>query len=234
MIHVSLTKVTDNRATYQDAWKITMNKQLAVSLAFLFSLFFLNTVTAGESLSNTNPADELADRLRAISSLQGKFQQTLMADDGELLQESAGDFALSKNGQYRWETKEPFAQLLIGDKDSLLLYDPDLEQLNRRRLTDSEKQTPLFILSSPDLSIAEAYQVSKSEDTFRLLPKSVSSNFVSMDIKFVAEVPVEISVLDSLGQKTEIRLLDIDVNQAIDPAVFEFEAPQGTDIIDEG
>ncbi|WP_299975283.1 outer membrane lipoprotein chaperone LolA [uncultured Pseudoteredinibacter sp.] len=211
-----------------------MNKQFAVILAFLFSLFFLNTAAAGESLSNSSPADELADHLRAISSLQGKFQQTLMADDGELLQESSGDFALSKKGQYRWETKDPFAQLLIGDKNALLLYDPDLEQLNRRRLTESEKQTPLFILSSPDLSIAEAYLVSKSEDTFRLLPKSVSSSFVSMDIRFVAQVPVEISVLDSLGQTTQIRLLDIDVNQTIDSTVFEFEAPQGTDIIDEG
>ncbi|GAA6152666.1 outer membrane lipoprotein chaperone LolA [Pseudoteredinibacter isoporae] len=182
----------------------------------------------------SSAASALSERLLAIDSLQGKFQQTLTADDGELLQESAGDFALNKQGQYRWETTEPFAQLLIGDKQSLLLYDPDLEQLNRRRLSDAERQTPLFILSSQDHSLSDNYHIETIEQGFQLKPKETSSSFSKMDLLFDAELPSEIIVWDSLGQKTHIRLITSEANKTLPQSLFAFEPPPGTDIVDEG
>ncbi len=194
----------------------------------------LNNGAVEAQSSSYSDADILSKRLLTIETLEGHFQQTLMADDGELLQESEGRFALNKKGQYRWETTLPFAQLLIGDKEYLQLYDPDLEQLNRRRLSEAERQTPLFILSSQELSLAENYRVEKRDDGFQLSPKTPSSSFVTMDLRFENGLPSEIVVLDSLGQKTHIRLLETKANSDLEASQFEFDVPPGTDIIDEG
>ncbi|MBB6521596.1 outer membrane lipoprotein chaperone LolA [Pseudoteredinibacter isoporae] len=209
-------------------------KKITTSIVVAFGVFLMSALSsAGESVTSS-AASDLSKRLLAIDSLQGKFQQTLTADDGELLQESAGDFALNKQGQYRWETKEPFAQLLIGDRESLLLYDPDLEQLNRRKLSEAERQTPLFILSSQERALDENYDVEMIEKGFQLKPKDSSNSFSTMDLLFEANLPSEIIVLDSLGQKTHIRLIETQANQVLPPSMFSFEPPPGTDIVDEG
>lgn len=214
--------------------EINSMRTLITSIVATLSVLLMPALSlAGEGVTDS-AANALSKRLLAIESLQGQFQQTLTADDGELLQESAGHFALNQEGQYRWETTEPFAQLLIGDKQSLLLYDPDLEQLNRRRLSEAERQTPLFILSSQEKSLGDNYVVDVIDGGFQLKPKASSSGFNKMNLLFSQNLPSEIIVVDSLGQKTHIRLLDTKANETIQPSTFNFEPPPGTDIVDEG
>lgn len=210
-----------------------MKSVISLFATLLALLAIVGTSYAGEGAAIAD-AQLLSQRLLTIETLKGRFQQTLMADDGELLQESEGLFALNQKGQYRWETTLPFAQLLIGDKEFLQLYDPDLEQLNRRRLSEAERQTPLFILSSQELSLGDNYHVKKREEGFQLTPKAPSSGFVTMDLHFDKGLPSEIVVLDSLGQKTHIRLIDTQANKSLAASQFEFNPPPGTDIVDEG
>ncbi|MCV6614499.1 MAG: outer membrane lipoprotein chaperone LolA [Cellvibrionaceae bacterium] len=215
------------KATFKAMFKTT-------SLAVLLCLW-APLASAGEGIPNS-AAEQLQSTLAKLKTLEGEFVQTLFAEDGEQLQDSQGYFWLNRQGQYRWETQQPFAQLLIGDREQVVLYDPDLEQMNRRSLNDSERQTPLFLLSGSVSDLAELYEVSQDKSGFVLKPKASNqqAGFVSMNMAIKQGVVEQIKVLDGLGQTTQIQLLSSKLNQPIDPAKFVFSPPAGTDIIDEG
>lgn len=196
--------------------------------------------SAGEGIEPASPLERLTLALTSLLTYQGHFDQRLNADDGELIQQSAGQFWLNKQGQYRWHTQSPFEQLLLGNKEQVILYDPDLEQMNRRKLTPQERQTPLFLLSGGGQDLNGSYDVTLVGGDFVLTPKdtSVGQGFVRLTLRMRDEgghkQVREIEVLDALGQTTLIQLSDTVFNGTITPDHFEFEPPAGTDIVDEG
>src|SRR5687768_9284600 len=87
-------------------------------------LFVFQTVTyAGSS------TDTLNQLLRNIRSMRADFIQTLMDNNGKMIQQSWGKMALQRPGQFRWETKRPNEQLIVANGSRLWIYDPDLQQV---------------------------------------------------------------------------------------------------------
>lgn len=194
---------------------------------------------------NAGAAKELATKLQKLLSLQGGFEQTLVDEDGELLQQSSGTFILNRDGQYRWETTQPFEQLLLGDNEEVQLYDPDLEQLTIRKLKAEEKNTPLTLLTGQVSDIQKLYIVKRSEKVaeqllqFTLLPRDAANNIKSLSISFSllkaqSSKPKSVDVIDGLGQRTSINLIDTRWNEVLRRDAFDFKVPEGTDLINEG
>lgn len=195
-------------------------------------LFFCIFTTSALALS---PSEDLLERLAKIERLQGEFSQTLHSEEGELLQESRGEYAFDRNGRYRWDTLSPFSQLLIGNKDSLQLYDEDLEQLTIRAVAEQEKQTPMSLLTGDLADIDQQYSVQRlSPDSFKLsLKAAATSNLQWFVLQFIGPVLAKISLIDGLGQKTEIEFHKSVLNPHFNAKLFQFKPPAGTDIIDE-
>jgi len=194
---------------------------------------------------NAAAAKELASNLQKLLTLQGGFEQTLVDEDGELLQQSSGTFILNREGHYRWETTQPFEQLLLGDNEEVQLYDPDLEQLTIRKLKAEEKNTPLTLLTGQVSDIQKLYIVQRSEKPeaqllqFTLLPRDVANNIKSLSISFSlikdqSSKPQNVDVIDGLGQRTSINLIDTRWNEVLSLDAFDFKVPEGTDLINEG
>lgn len=194
---------------------------------------------------DADAAKELAAKLQQLLSLQGGFEQTLVDEDGELLQQSSGTFILNREGRYRWETTLPFEQLLLGDNEEVQLYDPDLEQLTIRKLKAEEKNTPLTLLTGQVSDIQKLYVVKRSEKPeeqllqFTLLPRDVANNIKSLSISFSllkeqSAKPQNVDVIDGLGQRTSINLIDTRWNEVLSRGAFDFKVPEGTDLINEG
>jgi len=204
-----------------------MNLRTIAALLF-FSVFTAHTFAL-------SPSEDLLARLQKIERLQGEFSQTLHSEEGELLQESEGTYAFDRNGRYRWDTLSPFSQLLIGNKDSLQLYDEDLEQLTIRAVAAREKQTPMNLLTGDLDDIDQQYTVLRlSPDSFKLsLKSSAASNLQWFVLRFIGPVLAKISLLDGLGQKTEIEFHKSILNPHFNAKLFQFKPPAGTDIIDE-
>src|SRR5690606_3793823 len=89
------------------------------------SIFLLaSTATANESALL-----ELHELLSETKSLQGKFNQVTRDEQGQMVEENTGTFAIKRPGLLRWHIEKPFEQLLVSDGESLWVYDPDLEQV---------------------------------------------------------------------------------------------------------
>ena len=80
--------------------------------------------------------DALAELFAGFDQVQTDFDQTIADGFGRILETSSGSLSISKPSA-RWEVVQPYPQvILLNDKD-LKIYDPDLEQVTERDLSDS-------------------------------------------------------------------------------------------------
>jgi outer membrane lipoprotein carrier protein len=186
---------------------------------------FMNSVSAAD-------VDELAEKLAILTTFSGDFQQTLIDDEGEALQESSGVFSLKRPGYFHWETKEPFPQLLVSDLNNIWLYDPDLEQVTVKPYDDRVSQTPALLLSGDVSKMSESYTVSKKTDNeYVLIPKVQQELFTQLTVTFSSDQLSAMSLQDSLGQTTTFTFINGVYNQEIADERFQFIPPEGTDVI---
>ncbi|MGH1438665.1 MAG: outer membrane lipoprotein chaperone LolA [Cellvibrionaceae bacterium] len=191
-------------------------------------------IATGANSTASTATEELAQILKTYETVQGNFEQTLVDNKGELLQESSGIFTVKSPGYFHWETKQPFPQLLVADLETIWLYDPDLEQVTINAYSSSVDQSPALLLSGNVEQITANYTVKKSElvaDAFVLTPKSSSSNFTELQLFFDDAILASMQLKDSLEQTTTFNFTELNINQSVDDELFKFEPPQGVDIL---
>jgi outer membrane lipoprotein carrier protein len=193
---------------------------------------FCFCLSAFTTMANAADVDVLAEKLVQLSTFSGDFRQTLIDDQGEVLQESTGVFFLERPGYFHWETIAPFPQLLVSNLTNIWLYDPDLEQVTVRPYDESVSQTPALLLSGDVSKMSASYDVVQTADhQFSLTPKNQQELFTQLMVEFAESQLVSMSLQDSLGQTTTFTFLNGAYNQAIPSELFQFIPPEGTDVI---
>ncbi len=176
-------------------------------------------------------ASALVARLTPLQALVGNFEQRQTGSEGELLSESNGSFKMQRPGLLRWETLEPFPQLLVTDGASIWMYDPDLEQVTVSAVTAQLSNTPAVIFSGDLTQLQEQYTVTSPKDSqYRLRPLSDGVNFQRLDLTFADERLSGMEILDSFGQLTAFKLLDVTPVESLPISQFQFSPPEGTDV----
>lgn len=191
--------------------------------------------------------DALTDKLSLLNTFSGEFEQTLIDDEGQVLQTSSGVFSLKRPGYFYWETLQPFPQLLISDLNTIWLYDPDLEQVSVRPYDDKVTQTPALLLSGDVSKVNDAYHVERASvvtdnasntanmdeinDGFILFPKQSDTLFTRLYVEFTNDQLTAMQLHDSLGQKTLFTFSQGVYNQVIPDERFQFFPPEGVDVI---
>ena len=69
--------------------------------------------------------------------------------------------------------------------------------------------------------------------TYRLKPRGSDPLFETLDVTFDGQRPVSMRLEDALGQKTVIDFRDLTLNKAPAADRFDFQPPEGTDIINQ-
>lgn len=192
------------------------------------SLVFFALCSAMPGLADKpDAATRLQARLAPMSELSGRFEQSIYDDRGELLQRSAGNFALKRPNRLRWHTLEPYEHLVITDGQELLRWDPDLEQLNREPVSEEMMATPAMILGEGGDELDQRYVIrsrrESGEDRFTLTPRQ-ESPFTALTLRFDGDRLSGIDMLDSLGQRTSIDILDLKSRPELTAADFALPA----------
>lgn len=213
-------------------------KQVIKFIAILSVFLSVNTAA--------DDATSLQKLLQPLDNLQGKFSQQQFDIDGELLQQSEGDFALQRPGKFSWHTALPFEQQLVSNGQRLWLYDPDLEQVSIQTIDANLQQTPALILSSNAEQLSANFEIVETSvegkadlnvkkntqnREFLLLPRQTDPVFERLILVFKDDVLSDLNVHDSLGQLTQFKLLNVIANTKMAATQFEFEIPAGTEVI---
>lgn len=183
-------------------------------------------------------ADDVADlkqMLEPISTLKGEFSQSVKDKNGELIQATEGDFAIQRPGYFRWESAEPYPQLIVGTPEKLWVYDPDLEQATVREKQPYGQFNPSELLSGQVKGLAEQFEVNKrsekAETLFILTPKKAHPQYQTIELRFEGGEPTSFRFSDQLNQSTEVRFNEVQVNESLQSSLFDFIPPKGTDVL---
>ncbi|MDW5376962.1 outer membrane lipoprotein chaperone LolA [Halomonas sp. HP20-15] len=188
--------------------------------------------------ADSQAASRLAQLLKPIKNYEASFEQFILDGSGNRLQRTQGKMWLSRPGRFRWEVNAPYRQTVVSDGDKIYLYDPDLEQVSIQPLDTRVTHTPALLLSGSADALTENYQVTRAQqgaaETFTLIPTTPDTLFESLKLTFHGETFDALQMTDSTGQQTKISFDDVKLNPSLEESRFEFEIPEGADVIREG
>jgi outer membrane lipoprotein carrier protein len=188
-----------------------------------------------QALADAAAVTRLGELLGGMRRIEASFRQSLLDEQGVLLQESAGRVQLMHPGRFRWETEPPYEQLVVSDGTTVWQYDPDLAQVVSRPLDQRADQLPSLLLSGEIEAVQAQYEISSADapgaERFVLVPHQPDGPFSRLALQFRAAKLERLEITDGLGQRTDVAFESVRLLGEIPEARFRFEPPPGVDVI---
>lgn len=175
--------------------------------------------------------------LSTVQSLEGEFQETIVDDASNLVDEARGKLYLQRPGQFRWDYSEPYLQSVVSNGKKVWVYDSELEQVTVKTLDSSLDDTPAMLLSSTQ-PVEDTFLVGDLVEKggiewVELKPKTAEAVFASVRLGFAGDELDVMELVDNFGQTTRLQFSAVVKNPTLDGALFEFTPPPGVDVIGE-
>lgn len=200
---------------------------------FLFFTFISISVSAADKKTTTGET-YLENFLEHTQTLEANFQQTLRAHDGEILQQTEGEFYLNRPAKFRWNYRSPYEQVIVSDGERIWIYDVDLQQVTVQKQSSGLPATPMALLEDSS-KLHQNFNVLPLDEhdgvyRLKLLSKTPESDFgeivVGLDEKGLRFMQLH----DQFEQVTDIVFSDIIANKKLAKEIFEFIPPEGVDV----
>lgn len=164
--------------------------------------------------------------------MQAHFEQSTYDASGYLTDESTGVFFFNRPNQFRWVYETPIEELILGDGEFLWHYDPTLAQVMRQPQPNSA-YSPLLVLSDYEMLMG-LYDVTvgPSPSQIVLLPRELDAPIEQARVTLEGGQPVMVEWEDRFGQINRLIFSQIELNQPLNSALFEFEMPKGVDLVE--
>lgn len=203
-------------------------------------------LSLGCTLALADGLDSLERFVKDVKSGRAEFTQVVSAPAraGETARTrtSSGSFAFSRPDRFRFDYRKPFLQTIVADGNTLWMFDADLNQATARKQAQALGTTPAaLIAAAPDLTALRSAYVLKGEpdkDGLQWVlatPKAKDGQLQSVRVGFRvsdgAPTLAALDILDSFGQRSELRFVQVDVNPALGADQFLFKPPAGADVI---
>ena len=192
-------------------------------------------------------AGGLSDLKKFTTSLDtwsAAFNQTTYDGRGLVRERSSGRFYLKQPGLFHWDYRLPYRQQIIGDGNSVWLYDHDLKQVDVR-----DQEGSFNLLAS--LLTGRGHQLLSRFDILEKAPENDRGDRTAVELRPKKTLPADVEVPFKLvrvdftdGRLRQVRLIDeleqkivfafnrIERNKALPASRFQFQPPADTDVLD--
>lgn len=217
------------------------------SLPFTIGRLLLVMIVAGMgqlAMAETTSADETTDLageklvnsfLTDVVTMRGRFEQSLIDAEGEVVEVSGGTLEIERPRRFRWSYTDPYEQWLVADGLNIWSYDVDLAQVTVKPQEKALSNTPAMLLGGSTNALEQfRFEGSTVEDAttwVRMRPVDESSGFNRVELGFLDDRLTRMVFFDNLEQTTLVALYDVVVNEPIDARHFEFAIPEGVDLV---
>ena len=151
-----------------------------------------------------------------------------------------GRVIFAKPGRMRWTYSEPDPSLLVSDGQTLWIHDVTERTATRLQVMDGYLTGAALEFLLGNGRLVEEFDVvmtscSSEAISLDLLPRADAS-FERLGLVFRPESGelLQTSATDLFGNRTVIEFANTLVNQAPSPSIFEFDPPDGVEVIDLG
>lgn len=202
-----------------------------------FSLFLALGITAFSVFAaDAGPARTMLEGFaNELDSFQADFNQIVKSQDGRIQDRTSGKVWLQTPDKLRWVYLGDFPETIVADGHNIWIHDESLQQVTVKPQSDQAADSPLMILA--DISQLDTQfhvtELGDYENMMLLELKSQDSEseferlLLGLDGNGIRLMVME----DAFGQRTEIQFENMLKNQPVDPALFSFSAPEGTDVV---
>ncbi len=202
--------------------------------ALLLALFL--AIDAGRAAA-AGSLDSLGRFYDNVITYTARFDQVVLDEGLNTIEESAGVMQIARPGRFRWDYEPPNEQTIVGDGTRVWIYDIELEQITVRPQERLLGRTPATILAGSG-DFTTNYEVrdlgpAGSLEWVGIKPRDNDSGFNDMRIGFEGDALRTIELIDGLGQTTRITMNNGTENEPAEDSRFTLTPPEGVDVIDE-
>jgi outer membrane lipoprotein carrier protein len=180
--------------------------------------------------------------LDGTSTLEMRFQQSLVSGALGTTASESGRMYLERPGKLRWDYLDPEKKiaLLLGDRTALYLEEERL--MSRGRLTGEQGLFPRLLAGRDRLDALFAATLVATPSTgghglyrIRLVPKGEQGALteVTLTLRPPAYSIEGAELLDETGNRTSYTFSNVRRNRGLPDGLFAFEPPPGTEVVDE-
>ena len=201
----------------------------------LAAMLFLPIAAVTEDAVQDEGARLVAAFVNDVVTLQGRFEQSLVDADGELLERTSGTLQIQRPGQFRWTYTEPYEQQLVADGLNIWSYDVDLAQVTVKPQREALANTPALLLGGSEDALQQfnndGSYVEAGTTWVKLSPKNTDSGFLRVELGFKRDRLYRMVFFDNLQQTTLVALHDVAVDVPFEAGEFVFDIPDDVDVV---
>jgi outer membrane lipoprotein carrier protein len=177
----------------------------------------------------------LDDFLQNVRTMRGRFEQSLVDANDNVVESASGSFEIRRPGQLRWLYEQPYEQVLVADGLNVWSYDVDLAQVTVKPQAEVLSSTPALLLGGServldDFTYGGGFE-ERGTDWVRLLPRDPDSNFDSVELGFNNGTLTRMIFEDNLDQTTLVAMHDVVLNEPFAAEHFRFVPPEDVDVV---
>ncbi|MGB7947947.1 MAG: outer membrane lipoprotein carrier protein LolA, partial [Candidatus Binatia bacterium] len=152
-----------------------------------------------------------------------------------------GKLTFKRPGKMLWRYEEPKGQFVLADGKNLYFYQPEQNQVIKSPLKNAfRSDIPLsFLLGIGDLKRdfnATLKGIEENQYVLLLEPRGESGGFseVLVGVSRTTSDLLWVSVRDAVNNLTTIRLSGMRKGVGVQESLFQFEIPEGADLVELG
>jgi outer membrane lipoprotein carrier protein len=204
--------------------------------AFLMSVFLVLPAHAAcaDAAGDADALRRVEQAFNALTSMRAEFRQSVTDSRGKLIESAEGTMSLARPGRFRWDYRVP-EQIIVSDGVTVWFHDVELEQVTVREASETVEGTPAMLLTGEG-DLRSEFEVSDGGTAeglawSRLMPLRADGDFRELRLGFAEGQLRRMTLLDRLGQTTEIEFERVERNPRLDPSTFRFTPPPGVDVV---
>jgi outer membrane lipoprotein carrier protein len=198
--------------------------------------FLLVVLGLAAGVASASGKDRLRDFLNGVESLQARFEQSVFDTSQGQTRRLEGVFYLQRPGKFRWDYTEPKGQIVLADGRTVWLVEEDLKQAYQKPQSDALRGTPALLLTE-QLKLEDHFEIadlgpSQDLEWVELVPRDAESQFTRILLAFKGNELRRMELADKFAQVTRFSFSDIKRNPRLDPTLFVYTPPRGTQLFE--
>ncbi len=194
-------------------------------------LLCLPSIAHGASLE-----ENIQKKYLGISSIKTSFEQTLTHKESGSVQKRKGQLLFSKPFRVRWETQNPYPELLLITDSVVWNYLPDEEVAYKYTPDIVEGSRPLVQVITGQAQLNKDFAVKNlgkdgSYTKLQLYPHDPSPDMVEAFLWVDKNLLIrKASIIDFYGNSNMLHFTQVEVNTSLPAQTFNFTPPKGVDV----
>ena len=192
------------------------------------TLFFQNIHSEEISLKNY---------LININTMEADFEQSNYSNSNALIDKSIGRIKIKKPDNLMWDIELPFSKKIALQKDTLRIFDSQLNQLLISSIP-MEIENSFLILLLSNANILNFYSIVKiekdgDEEQFSLVGNNRRNIFEKIEIYITKDKLSKFIFVSATNESIELELMNVLINKHLPDKDFIINVSDNTEIIDQ-